>query len=454
MRLKRKLYLVAGVVCRNALSRPLLIAPTLIILSASCKQTYSDIYPDIYPDYIGVTVPESLSSLKFTMRDGSRCRVSTRRSADTLWYEVTSKGISYREFPVIVSQDPIDPYIAYRLIAPGYESWKELTIEQREIATYKTKTIWHSSPETKGCANCHSFANYDSNRMLLHIRGRDGGTLFVDGDHARLLNLSTLWPGKQGTYPAWHPEGRVVAFSSNQTHQWFFAFGEQPIEVFDTASELILLDTQTDSVTVFPESHRGNELQTFPSWSTDGETLYYCSAESVNDIQNNFRELHYRLMSIKVKDGTFVGEPETVYYPDSASVSFPRINGDWLMFTRSDYGTFPIWHNEADLWLLNIKTGEVFPAEELNSNRTESYHSWSSNGKWIVFSSRRDDGRYTRLYIAHFDGEGHFSKPFMLPQHSAKENIINDRSFNIPEFVRTPIDVDMESISKLLNNEN
>ena len=76
------------------------------------------------------------------------------------------------------------------------------------------------------------------------------------------------------------------------------------------------------------------------------------------------------------------------------------------------------------------------PADELNSDDTESYHSWSSNGKWVVFSSRRLDGRYTRLYIAHFDGEGHFSKPFLLPQKKMSYNDLRLRSYNIPEFVQ------------------
>ena len=122
------------------------------------------------------------------------------------------------------------------------------------------------------------------------------------------------------------------------------------------------------------------------------------------------------------------------------SVSHPRIFGRHLMFTLTDYGTFPIWHDEADLWLLNLETGEVRPCDELNSHRADSYHSWSSNGKWVVFGSRRLDGRYTHLYFSHFDEKGRFSKPFLLPQDEPEQNRLRLKSYNIPEFVTEEVE--------------
>lgn len=100
------------------------------------------------------------------------------------------------------------------------------------------------------------------------------------------------------------------------------------------------------------------------------------------------------------------GSPDTVYNAAMRrrSATFPRVSpdGNYLLFTEADYGTFHIWHKSADLYLMNLRTKSVRPLEEVNSRDVESYHSWSSNGRWIVFSSRRDDGSYTRPYIAWF----------------------------------------------------
>lgn len=410
-----------------------LFVPTVLL--ASCSIQEADEFPQIYPDYIGVTVPEGLAPLRFTMADGSRCSVRSRRDADTVWYSVTSSEVRYREFPVYVCQDEIDPYVTYRLIEPGYESWHDITISQRQLSSWKETDIVTNRVNNLGCINCHSFQNRNPERMFFHSRGKGGGTVFIDESGARKVNFAEIGPKKQGAYPAWHPSGRFVAFSSNNTHQSFTIGSSQPIEVYDTESDIILYDILNGSVSLPAQLSGLGTMETFPAWNDAGNKLYYCAADSLSDVSRNRRLVHYRLMSIDFDGEAFVGEPEVVWEQPDASASFPRINGKWLMFTCSDYGTFPIWHKEADLWLINLETGDSFPADELNSEDTESYHSWSSNGKWVVYSSRREDGRYTRLYFSHFDGEGNFTKPFLLPQKNAKFNSLRLKSYNIPEFV-------------------
>ena len=73
----------------------------------------------------------------------------------------------------------------------------------------------------------------------------------------------------------------------------------------------------------------------------------------------------------------------------------------------------------------------------------ESFHDWSSNSHWFVFSSRRGDGLYTRLYLASIDDNGKISKPFLLPQ---KDPFFYDKSlfsYNVPEFISSEVKVDI-----------
>ena len=319
----------------------------------------------------------------------------------------------------------------------------------RELASYKETPIVENSSVNGGCVNCHNFPGGDPSRMMFHARGAGGGTVFAKDGEVRLLNLTTVGPHKQGVYPAWHPEGRYIAYSSNSTQQSFPIAGSQQVEVYDHFSDLILLDTQTDSVTTWEPVCNTARMETFPAWAPDGNTLYFCVADSVASVVDERASIHYELASIGFKDGQFTGEPQTLWKSDTLSVSFPRVNGKWLLFTGSAYATFPIWHKEADLYLMDLENGTVEPATPLNSEDTESYHSWSSNGRWVLFSSRRLDGRYTRLYIAHFDGEGHFGKPFLLPQKSFDHNLLRLKSYNVPEFVQgQPARLD-KAVSKL-----
>jgi len=83
-----------------------------------------------------------------------------------------------------------------------------------------------------------------------------------------------------------------------------------------------------------------------------------------------------------------------------------------------------------------------------NSEFTESYHSWSSNGKWLIFSSKIGDGLTARLYISFVDYNGKTLKPFVLPQKDAKFYNGFIKTFNIPEFAQTDISFNPGKIRK------
>ena len=137
------------------------------------------------------------------------------------------------------------------------------------------------------------------------------------------------------------------------------------------------------------------------------------------------------------------------------SATLPRISPDgrYLMFAMGAYGCFHIWHKDADLWLMDLTTGETRNMEEINSKDTESYHSWSSNGRWVVFSSRRDDGGFTRPFIAHVDKNGKGSKPFELPQEDPDYHRQFVKSYNIPEFMRGPVSYSPQSFADILKTD-
>ena len=138
-------------------------------------------------------------------------------------------------------------------------------------------------------------------------------------------------------------------------------------------------------------------------------------------------------------------------------MSFPRpsYDGRFLCYTLSDYGQFSIWHHEADLWLFDLSTGENRLMDGANSNDTESFHNWNTNSRWLVLSSRRDDGLFTRLYFCHVDADGAVTKAFMLPQRNPRR-FYSDRflSFNVPDFIVRPTRFDGHEASRIINDES
>lgn len=288
--------------------------------------------------------------------------------------------------------------------------------------------------------------------------------MFVSDGKAKKMNMKSDSILSSAVYPTWHPHKRWVVFSSNITGQAFHTLDKQKIEVMDLASDLVFFDAENGKITNILKTT--DDLETFPCWSPDGSTLYYCSAHipgfsAIPDsmrtgyIEQHYRDLRYNIMKLSFDERTRkFGKPQMVL--DCAamakSATVPRVSPDgrYLLFTLGPYGQFHIWHRSADLYTLDLSTGEVLPLSEANSSDTESYHTWSSNGRWIVFTSRRDDGSFTRLYISYFDTSGHAHKAFLLPQRDPEQNVLLLKSYNVPELTKDAVSVSAEELKKLI----
>ena len=124
------------------------------------------------------------------------------------------------------------------------------------------------------------------------------------------------------------------------------------------------------------------------------------------------------------------------------------------MYAQIDYGYFSVWHPEADLWLLDLQTNETRAMNEVNSARSESLHNWSTNSRWFLFTSRRDDGLYTRIYLSAIDKEGKATKPFLLPQKNPKEFYRRLMySYNTPDFTAKPVHTNQRDLLKQIRSE-
>lgn len=163
---------------------------------------------------------------------------------------------------------------------------------------------------------------------------------------------------------------------------------------------------------------------------------------------------HICRVAFDVGKGTLLLPVDTVVRADSLSYTFPRISPDgrFLMYTETAYGQFPIWHKDAEIRMLELETHQPVDMTSLNSADTESYHSWSSQSDWVVFSSRRDNGLYTLPYICRIEVDGHPAKPFLLPQEDPEKYDYQLYSYNLPELVTGEVTLDPYALQqKALN---
>lgn len=461
--------------------------------SVPTDATHTDKLPDIYPDYSGVTIPANLcptnfmlpdceeavaclsfGNLSFTYGDDNKIVIDEEE-----WQELRNaaagndkgikvevygkkdgKWLSYKSFPIYVAKDTIDPYISYRLIQPSYVAYEDLAIVQRNLTSYDESDIYNNRmihTEEKGqCINCHSFQNYETRNMLFHMRQFLGGTMILNNGQLKKIDLKTDSTISAGVYPSWHPTADLVAFSTNTTRQIFHTKDQDKIEVLDYESDLILYDVQKNEVSNI--SNAPDEHECFATWSPDGKTLYYTSAHIdpaiFNNGDNSFRH-HYEQIKYNIYSRSFdlathkFGEPVLVF--DAAqlgkSATLPRVSpdGKYLTFSLGKYGCFHVWHRDADICIIDLQaTDTQHPTpntQNLNSTFSDSYPSFSSNGRWIMTASRRDDGNYTRPYISYFDAQGKCHKAFAVPQKDPERNTLLLRSYNRPEFMKEKVKV-------------
>jgi hypothetical protein len=447
----------------------------------------------IFPEYEGTYIPYNIAPLNFQIKEsGDKFKVRFSVAGKDSFELSTSKKVNiplrkwkklldtcrgeklsikiftynkggwtkYNDVSFTIAPEPIDPYIAYRLIEPGYETYNEMGLYQRCVESFDEFPILINSLTDNNCMNCHSFCKNNPETMLFHMREKNSGTIVVT--HGEIKKINAKAPGMTmgSAYPNWHPAGRYIAFSSNAVRQSFLTAHTNKIEVFDLMSDIVLYDTQTNKMYLPDILNSKNSYETYPAWSPDGNYLYFCSAPAL-PMPEQYQSIRYDLLRIAFDPatGSFANKVDTLVHSRDTrkSMALPRVSSDgrYVLFCMFDYGTFPIHHKETDLFCFDLQSGKIDSMTEMNSkSQSDSYHSWSSNGRWVVFGSRRIDGIYTRLFISYFDADGKAHKPILLPQKDPEYYDYLLKSYNLPEFITGKIKISPYTFSDVAKNGN
>ena len=459
-----------------------LLFTILCSLFTSCTPTPKDVVeldtlPPIYPDYCNVTIPENIAPLNFLLR--ADCEAIEVKAGElvlnasgneavfdiddwkTLMQQSSGKEIEvtitalvngtwkqYKSFRWQVVGDRVDPYLTYRLIEPDYEIWNHVQIQQRCVENFEVNALGHYEQLENRCMNCHTYANQDPQLSMMYVRGPGGGAILNSNGELQKLNI----PGS--VYFGFSPTGRYITYSTKKIIPAFHSLASKRLEVYDAASNVFVADMQEHRVISSPLLSDSLKFETFPTFSPDGKYIYYCTADTVS-LPRDIKNLQYSLVRIPFDEttGTIGTQVDTLF--SQRSVCHPRISPDgrYLLYTVADYGTFPIWHPEADLQMMNLQTGAIDSLSIANSEKSDTYHAWSSNSHWFVFASKRDDGLYGKPYFCYVDSHGKAHKPFCLPQQHPTFYDNNLKSFNAPELGKGKVPFDVHDVAKAMKQE-
>jgi hypothetical protein len=458
-----------GLCCRQPRLEPALMVPRA---------------PKLTPDYRGVVIPPNIAPLNFAINEpgaaycvnmrgqtGASLKLFSRRPqvhiplpawrqllaenrGRELYFDIYAKaaGRAWNRYAAItnnIANEAIDGFLLYRKIHPSHNTWSVMGVYQRNLETFEEKAVLENRHFGGDCCHCHSLCNNDPNLAAILIRSKEY-------QNSLLLISNGIASTVQGTagFCAWHPGRRSVACAFSKPRLLLHTAKNDMRDIVDLEAWIGYFRLDATTVRKIPGLSPADRLLAFPVWSADGRYLYYCSApnpwpDPAKATTDSYASIQYDLMRIgyDVAQDQW-GKPETVLAVRETgfSVATPRVSPDgrWLSFCAIEYGCWPTYHPESDLYIVDLSAPTAgghyqYRKLEVNSTECESWHDWSSNSRWLVFSSKRETPLFNRPYLAYVDAAGKCGKPFLLPQEDPAYYDSLLKTYTMPTLATGPV---------------
>ena len=378
-----------------------------------------------------------------------------------------AKVLSRGRITIATSKDPVGAPIFYRDVPLAPSRSQEGVIKPlsddavtliawrlRDIAKPQSRLLLTDVPT---CTNCHSFS-------------ADGGTLGMDldgpqGDKGAYLIVPVAKQTviRQEDVISWNsfkdkpeghktigflsqvsPDGQYVVTTLNEAVYVCNFLDYKFLQVFyPTRGILGYYSRATGEIKALPGADDPKYVHCDAVWSPDGEYLVFARAEAKDPYPENRKlparandsaetQIQYGLYRIPFNAGRG-GKPEPIAGASHNGMSnnFPKVSpdGKWIVFVKCANGQ--LMRPDSKLWIVPAGGGTA-RLMRCNTWRMNSWHSFTPNGRWLVFSSKANTP-YTQMFLTHLEEDGDDSPPILVPNSTAA-----NRAVNIPEFVNVP----------------
>ncbi len=385
------------------------------------------------------------------------------------------------KLPFRISEDEVGAPILYREIPlPFAFAEKHL-----DSMSYRLVNVGSEDPPIYAmrkfmvCGNCHSFSN-DGKILGLDFDAahRDKGGYFIAEiedtivfDTSKYISWNKLQDSRTfGIFSKISPNGRYVV-TTVKDRVMIHNFGYSPEVIpfsqlfFPVNGVLSIYDRQTGKIWELPGANSSEYVQTNAFWTPDGENIVFARAKALpyeeakagiliedeklkKEFINQERDFKFDLCIVPFNNGEG-GEAKPIKGASENSMSnyFPAVSpdGKWLTFCKAE--NYMLLMPDSKLYIVPLGGGK---AKKLKCNfwRMNSWHAWSPNSKWMVFSSKGLSA-YTDMFLTHIDKKGRASIPVLI-ETARKQG----KAANYPEFMNVDPDFTFAMVYNYVNMDH
>ncbi len=408
---------------------------------------------------------ETTRETKFKPSVGLWEKLKKKSQNQKIVFSVSDKN-TVREIAFSFSEDSVKAPIFYRAVplpfsyANKYRDRLEWYLG--DVAQNKKHLMLDDMPV---CANCHSFTKNGAKFAMDVDYGNDKGNYAISGienvSEIGLENIISWTDFKRsdgiptfGLLAKISPDGKY-AISTVKDKSIFV-----PVDKSFWYSQLffpvkgiqVYYDVEKEKFAELNGASDPDFVQSSAEWSPNMENILFSRAtykkdtsleaqENVvldmrfaEDYINREKDFKFDLYSVPWNDGKG-GQPEAIKGASENGMSnyFARYSpdGKWIVFCKAE--NFMLLQPDSKLYIMPAKGGKP-RLMNCNTNEMNSWHSFSPNSKWMVFSTKYF-GPYTQLFLTHIDENGNDTPPVWLEQLT-----VNMKAANIPEFVNVDYD--------------
>ena len=371
----------------------------------------------------------------------------------------------YGQLKIKISKDEVGAPILYRQIPLPF-SFSEKNIDQ---TSYSVIDVTSPQPfhnvlgSFKVCGNCHSLSG-DGKMIGLDFDAvsRDKGGFFIapvdtvttfdknnyvswskmSGRNTFGLLSRMSWNGR---YIVTTVKDRVISHAIDDPEKLAYSQLFLPVN-----GVLAVYDTFTGQLTELPGANDPEYVQSNAVWTPDDKHIVFVRTKALPFPENETKfdsfvrdealierfvqekeSMKFDIFIIPFNDGKGgVAQPIKGASGNGKSNYFPTISpdGKWLVFCQAS--NYMMLRPDSRLFIVPLNGGK---ARKLKSNFEDmnSWHSWSPNGKWLVYVSKALDN-YTDMFLTHIDEKGNASVPVIV-ENAKRQNC----AINYPEFMNS-----------------